>query len=135
MVAMTRNGGSSSRVTPSTVLNTAPGSLTVSGKTYSFYSLPKAAAKLGDVSRLPFSMKVLLENMLPHLLFGHISDMLYLLGEIRNCEVGTCLDTGHAFTLDAGRSAGDNQLALPFAAGIGYRDPQRRSRLGHRSPI
>ncbi|RSV41985.1 aconitate hydratase AcnA [Sphingomonas sp. ABOLE] len=39
-------------------------SLTVAGKTYSFYSLPKAAAKLGDVSRLPFSMKVLLENML-----------------------------------------------------------------------
>jgi aconitate hydratase len=38
--------------------------LTVSGKTYSFYSLPKAAAKLGDISRLPFSMKVLLENML-----------------------------------------------------------------------
>ena len=35
-------------------------SLTVAGKTYSFYSLPKAAAKLGDVSRLPFSMKVLL---------------------------------------------------------------------------
>jgi len=39
-------------------------SLTVAGKTYSFYSLPKAAAKLGDISRLPFSMKVLLENML-----------------------------------------------------------------------
>ncbi|KTF69461.1 aconitate hydratase AcnA [Sphingomonas sp. HT-1] len=39
-------------------------SLTVSGKTYSFYSLPKAAEKLGDISRLPFSMKVLLENML-----------------------------------------------------------------------
>ncbi|MDV3459047.1 aconitate hydratase AcnA [Sphingomonas sp. HF-S4] len=38
--------------------------LTVGEKTYSFYSLPKAAKKLGDVSRLPFSMKVLLENML-----------------------------------------------------------------------
>jgi len=38
--------------------------LTVGGKTYSYYSLAKAAAKLGDVSRLPFSMKVLLENML-----------------------------------------------------------------------
>ncbi|WP_109809574.1 aconitate hydratase AcnA [Sphingosinithalassobacter portus] len=38
--------------------------LSVGGKTYSYYSLPKAAAKLGDVSRLPFSMKVLLENML-----------------------------------------------------------------------
>lgn len=38
--------------------------LTVGSKTYSFYSLPKAAKKLGDISRLPFSMKVLLENML-----------------------------------------------------------------------
>ncbi|WP_230771345.1 aconitate hydratase AcnA [Sphingomonas sp. Leaf4] len=38
--------------------------LDVGGKTYSYYSLAKAAAKLGDVSRLPFSMKVLLENML-----------------------------------------------------------------------
>jgi len=36
----------------------------VGGKTYTFYSLKKAAAKLGDVSRLPFSMKVLLENLL-----------------------------------------------------------------------
>ncbi|MGC6400501.1 aconitate hydratase AcnA [Sphingomonas sp. FW199] len=39
-------------------------SLTVAGKTYTYFSLPKAAAKLGDISRLPFSMKVLLENML-----------------------------------------------------------------------
>ena len=38
--------------------------LTVGTATYSFYSLPKAAKKLGDISRLPFSMKVLLENML-----------------------------------------------------------------------
>jgi sugar phosphate isomerase/epimerase len=40
---------------------------------------------------------LLLENMLPHLLFGHTSDMLYLLGSIRHCEVGACLDTGHAY--------------------------------------
>ncbi len=32
--------------------------LDVGGKTYHYYSLAKAAAKLGDVSRLPFSMKV-----------------------------------------------------------------------------
>jgi aconitate hydratase len=38
--------------------------LDVAGKSYDFYSLPKAAKKLGDISRLPFSMKVLLENML-----------------------------------------------------------------------
>ena len=36
----------------------------VGGKTYAYYSLKKAAAKIGDVSRLPFSMKVLLENLL-----------------------------------------------------------------------
>ncbi|WP_137871553.1 aconitate hydratase AcnA [Sphingopyxis sp. 2PD] len=38
--------------------------LNVGGKEYAYYSLDKAAAKLGDVSRLPFSMKVLLENLL-----------------------------------------------------------------------
>jgi aconitate hydratase len=38
--------------------------LSVGGKEYAYYSFDKAAAKLGDVSRLPFSMKVLLENLL-----------------------------------------------------------------------
>ncbi|HYI43652.1 MAG TPA: aconitate hydratase AcnA, partial [Sphingomicrobium sp.] len=38
--------------------------LTVGSKTYAYYSLEKAAAALGDISRLPFSMKVLLENLL-----------------------------------------------------------------------
>ena len=38
--------------------------LEVEGKTYSYYSLSKAGEALGDVSRLPFSMKVLLENLL-----------------------------------------------------------------------
>jgi aconitate hydratase len=38
--------------------------LDVEGKSYSYYSLPKAAEALGDISRLPFSMKVLLENLL-----------------------------------------------------------------------
>ncbi|MGK2908734.1 MAG: aconitate hydratase AcnA [Sphingobium sp.] len=38
--------------------------LSVGGKDVAIYSLKKAAAKLGDVSRLPFSMKVLLENLL-----------------------------------------------------------------------
>jgi aconitate hydratase len=38
--------------------------LDVGGKSYAYYSLAKAAEKIGDVSRLPFSMKVLLENLL-----------------------------------------------------------------------
>jgi aconitate hydratase len=38
--------------------------MTVGGKDYAYYSFAKAAEKIGDVSRLPFSMKVLLENLL-----------------------------------------------------------------------
>ncbi|KKC26151.1 aconitate hydratase AcnA [Sphingomonas sp. SRS2] len=38
--------------------------LNVDGKHYAYYSLAKAAEQLGDISRLPFSMKVLLENLL-----------------------------------------------------------------------
>ena len=39
--------------------------MTVGGKTYTYYSLQAAAANgLGDVSRLPASLKVLLENLL-----------------------------------------------------------------------
>ena len=38
--------------------------LQAGGKSYDYYSLDVAAQKYGDISRLPFSMKVLLENML-----------------------------------------------------------------------
>ncbi len=38
--------------------------LNVGGKEYAYYSLAKAAEQLGDVSKLPNSLKVLLENML-----------------------------------------------------------------------
>src|ERR1043165_9763972 len=36
----------------------------VGGKTYAYFSLAKAAEQLGPVDKLPFSMKVLLENLL-----------------------------------------------------------------------
>lgn len=54
-------------------------------------SLNTVAARCGERG-----VHLLLENMLPHLLFGHINDMLYLLGSIHDREVGACLDTGHA---------------------------------------
>ncbi len=38
--------------------------LTVEGKEYDFFSLKAAAEKIGDISKLPFSLKVLLENLL-----------------------------------------------------------------------
>jgi sugar phosphate isomerase/epimerase len=38
-----------------------------------------------------------LENKLPHLLFGNTSDILWILDAVDGVEVGACLDTGHAF--------------------------------------
>ncbi|MGV2494965.1 aconitate hydratase AcnA [Pelagerythrobacter aerophilus] len=38
--------------------------LNVNGRDYAYYSFAKAAERVGDISRLPFSLKVLLENML-----------------------------------------------------------------------
>ena len=38
--------------------------LSAGGKTFAYYSLQEAAKHIGDISRLPFSMKVLLENLL-----------------------------------------------------------------------
>jgi aconitate hydratase len=38
--------------------------LTVGDRSYDYYSLAKAAEKYGSIDRLPFSMRVLLENML-----------------------------------------------------------------------
>jgi sugar phosphate isomerase/epimerase len=57
-----------------------------------------AAESLNVVARrcAELSVRLLLENMLPHLLFGRTSDMLFLLGEIKEADVGACLDTGHA---------------------------------------
>ena len=42
----------------------ARSTLDVDGRQVAYYSLKKAGEKLGDISRLPFSMKVLLENLL-----------------------------------------------------------------------
>ncbi len=39
-------------------------SITIAGKTFHYFSIPEAAKTIGDVSRLPVSLKVLLENVL-----------------------------------------------------------------------
>jgi len=49
-------------------MSTAPihtlSSLDVGGKTFHYYSLPKAAESLGNIDKLPMTLKVLLENQL-----------------------------------------------------------------------
>ena len=42
-------------------------------------------------------IQCVLENKLPHLLFGSSSDIVWILGMLDTNEVGACLDTGHAF--------------------------------------
>ena len=39
-------------------------SLEINGRSFDYYSIPAAEAELGNVSRLPYSLKVLLENLL-----------------------------------------------------------------------
>jgi sugar phosphate isomerase/epimerase len=41
-------------------------------------------------------IECVLENKLPHLLFGKTSDILWILDALDSLEVGVCLDTGHA---------------------------------------
>lgn len=59
---------------------------------YAAESLNTVAARCSELG-----VTLVLENMLPHLLFGHINDMLYLLGSMEASGVKACLDTGHAF--------------------------------------
>jgi sugar phosphate isomerase/epimerase len=58
-----------------------------------------AAGVLDQVSRRcrELGVNLVLENMLPHLLFGHASDLLSIMGAMDSVNVSTCLDTGHAF--------------------------------------
>jgi sugar phosphate isomerase/epimerase len=42
-------------------------------------------------------MLLALENMLPHLLFGRLPDLFWMLGSLKARDIGLCLDTGHAF--------------------------------------
>ena len=54
---------------------------------------------LNEVARCCRELGIMcvLENKLPHLLFGNTSDILWILDGINAAEVGVCLDTGHAF--------------------------------------
>lgn len=42
-------------------------------------------------------IRCVLENKLPHLLFGNSNDIVWILAALETTEVGACLDTGHAY--------------------------------------
>lgn len=72
------------------------------------HHLEKACDSINQVAARceELGMTLLLENMLPHLLFGRIQHLLYIMGAANTKNVGTCLDTGHA------NLAGDLPLAM-----------------------
>jgi sugar phosphate isomerase/epimerase len=61
--------------------------------------MDNAAGTLNELARRcrQLGVRLVLENMLPHLFFGHARDVLWMLGALDATDVGICLDTGHAF--------------------------------------
>jgi sugar phosphate isomerase/epimerase len=53
--------------------------------------LDRVAARCGEVG-----IQCVLENKLPHLMFGQSADLLWILACLKGNRVGACLDTGHA---------------------------------------
>lgn len=64
-----------------------------------YQRLENAASSLGQINQpcRESGIRLLVENMLPHLLFGHVQDTLFILGAMDATDVGVCLDTGHAY--------------------------------------
>lgn len=60
--------------------------------------LKNAADSLNQIALAckDLGMRLCLENMIPHLLSGNTSDMLWIIGAVDEISMGTCLDTGHA---------------------------------------
>ena len=86
--------------------------LTVQGKQYDYFSLPEAAKALGDISRLPVTLKILLENVL-------------------RFEDGTSYTVEDAKSIVGWLAAAHSDREVPFKpARILLQDFHRRSRRG-----
>ncbi len=64
-----------------------------------FQRLANAASVLNTIAVRCRELGIgcVLENKLPHLLFGNTSEILWIMGAMSTVNVGTCLDTGHAY--------------------------------------
>ncbi len=64
-----------------------------------FERMKNSVAVLDAVSHRCHELGItcVLENKLPHLLFGNSADVLWILDAMKRTDVGACLDTGHGF--------------------------------------
>ncbi|MCE9611515.1 MAG: sugar phosphate isomerase/epimerase [Chthoniobacter sp.] len=62
------------------------------------HRLENVARSLDEIAKRcqQLGLTCVLENKLPHLIFGNTADMLWILGAMTVTDVGVCLDTGHA---------------------------------------
>ena len=82
--------------------------LTVDGKSYEYFSLEAAAQVLGDISRLPYSLKVLLENLLRF-------------EDGRSVTVDSSLEGFHDIVERAARAAEATRIDLTMATRVNLR--------------
>ena len=80
------------------VIHPGPESWDLKEESERFERLKWAAETLNQVAERCSELEIgcVFENKLPHLLFAHTSDLLWILASMASVEVGVCLDTGHA---------------------------------------
>src|SRR5271165_1146594 len=80
------------------VIHPGPESWDLKEQAERFERLKWAAETLNQVAECCSRLEIgcVFENKLPHLLFAHTSDLLWILATMASVEVGVCLDTGHA---------------------------------------
>ena len=94
------------------VIHPGPENADIPSREERLLRIENVCAVLGDVALRcgELGIQCVLENKLPHLLFGQSADLLWILACFEGSRVGACLDTGHAFL------AGDlHQLAVKMA--------------------
>ena len=81
------------------VLHPGPEDPPVNGRSDQLPRMHNAIDSINQLARRCRELGIIcvLENKLPHLLFGNTSDILWIVDGINTADIGVCLDTGHAF--------------------------------------
>ena len=80
------------------VIHPGPENADIPSREERLIRIENVVAVLNQVSRRcsELGIRCVLENKLPHLLFGNSNDIIWILSALEPNQVGACLDTGHA---------------------------------------
>ena len=81
------------------VIHPGPENADIPSREERMLRIENVCAVLDRVARRCAEVGILcvLENKLPHLLFGQSADLLWIVASLETNRIGACLDTGHAF--------------------------------------